>query len=220
MSTPYIPTKDNEFSVWSANFALVLSTAYAAYGLAASDATAISAADATWQAAYAVATTEATRTKVTVAAKDLARNQCKALERGYANVIQANSGITQDQKADLGLTIRDTTKSPIPAPTTSPILTIVGATPGQLTVRYADQNTPSARKKPVGAIALQLFAATSATVISDPSTLPLKASVTRNPVGLDFVSGDAGKTAYIAGRWITRRGLVGPWSAIATYIVV
>lgn len=220
MSTPYIPTTDNAFSVWSANFALVLSTLYASYGLAASDATAISAADATWQAAYAVATTEATRTKVTVAAKDLARNQCKALERGYANVIQANSGITQDQKADLGLTIRDTTKSPIPAPTTSPILTIVGATPGQLTVRYADQNTPAARKKPVGAIALQLFAATSATVITNPATLPLKASVTRNPVGLDFDSGDAGKTAYVAGRWITRRGLVGPWSAIATYIVV
>ena len=220
MSVPYIPPKDNAFAVWAENFAAVLAINYAAYGLAASDAASISAANATWQAAYAVATTDSTRTKVTVAAKDLARNQCKALMRGYAGVIQANSGITQDQKADLGLTIRDPHPTPVPTPTTSPLLTIVGATPGELTVRYADQNTPASRAKPSGAIALQMFAAASATVITDPNTLPLKDTFTKNPTAITFDSSDAGKTAYIAARWITRRGLVGPWSAIATYIVV
>lgn len=219
MSTSYIPSTDSGFATWAANFASVLATGYAAYGLAASDATAISAANATFQTAYTIATTDVSRTSVTIAAKDLARNQCKDLMRLYSDIIQANQGITQDQKTALGLTIRKTTQTPVPAPTTSPILTIIGATPGQLTARYADQNTPSARKKPSGVTQILFFAATSATVVTDPTTLPLKAIETKNPVPLNFDSSDNGKTAYVAARWMTRRGLFGPWSAIVHFTV-
>jgi hypothetical protein len=96
---------------------------------------------------------------------------------------------------------------------------VLGATPGQLTLRYADQNTPTKRAKPSGAIGIQFAFATSATVVSDPNVLPIKSQVTKNPVALNFDSADNGKTAYIAARWITRRGLVGPWSNIATFTV-
>lgn len=219
MSVSYIPVKDSAFAVWAANFAAVLTLSYAAYGLTAADALAVSAANTAFQSEYVLATTAATRTKVTIANKDLKRNQLTALCRQYAQVVQSNAGITQDQKTALGLTVRDTKPSPIPAPATSPILTVLGATPSQLTVRYADQNTPTKRAKPNGVIGIQFAYATSATVVSDPNVLPLEIMITKNPVGLDFAASDNGKTAYIAARWITRRGLTGPWSNIVTFTV-
>ena len=60
---------------------------------------------------------------------------------------------------------------------------------------------------------------TSATIVTDPASLPFIGIQTKNPVAVNFSSADVGKTAYYAGRWVTRRGLVGPWSAIINFTV-
>jgi hypothetical protein len=49
--------------------------------------------------------------------------------------------------------------------------------------------------------------------------MSLKVLATKNPVGINFVAGDVGKVCYYAARWITRRGLVGPWSNIVSFTV-
>ena len=86
--------------------------------------------------------------------------------RPYAQQIRANRGISNADKTALGLNVPDGTPTPVPAPSTSPILAVIGATPGEHTIRFADSATPDKRGKPFGAIGLQLFVAVGPAAIS------------------------------------------------------
>jgi hypothetical protein len=220
MPAPYIPQADLACEVWTENFRTRITANPGLYGLAAGDAVAIAAVCATWSAALLLAQNPATKTSVTVAAKDAAKAAALSLCRLYAQMVRRNAGVSNGDKTDLGLTIIDPTPTPVPAPTSAPLLEITGATPLQLTMRFHDANTPLTRAKPAGAMFLAIHAATSATVISDPDTLPLKKLATRQPIALDWEASDDAKTAYICARYVTGRGLVGPWSTIQSYTIV
>jgi hypothetical protein len=140
--------------------------------------------------------------------------------RDYAQQVRRNQGVSNANKAALGLTIVDTTKTPVPAPVTAPILSIVAATPGVQTLRFADANTPDRRAKPAGTIGLQLFVIIAATApAGGPDAARFKAFVTRQPFGVPFDNADKGLTAYYYARWQTRTGLVGPWSAVGAMVI-
>ena len=74
----------------------------------------------------------------------------------YAQGIKANQGVDNQSKVELGIHVDDPTPTPIPAPTTAPMLVIQGAFSGQHEIRYADENTPASRRKPAGAIQIQI----------------------------------------------------------------
>lgn len=217
MQPPYIPTKKSLLMTWATNFGTLFTASPTTYGFTAADATTVAAANSTMQAAYTVANSPTTRSKPNVANMDAAIATYLATVRPYAVSISQNKGVSNDQKTAIGVTVRGTGPTPIQAPSTSPILTWIAGTPGQATIRYADQNTPASRKKPAGAIQVQICGAASATVVTDPTTLPQIAVATKNPVGLNLPSGSAGKVVYLAARWLTRTGLYGPWSSIINF---
>jgi hypothetical protein len=126
--------------------------------------------------------------------------------------IKRNRGISNAAKLSLGLNLLRPARLAVPAPSTSPILSVIGATPGVHTIRFADEDTPNARAKPAGAIAMQLFRAVGERAASDPRQATYYASVTRQPFAVTFDHADNGKVATYFARWITRTGLVGPWS--------
>lgn len=219
MSTPYIPTKDADLANWEDNFNTLITANPTNYGLVAGDAVTIAGAVNGFLAAYTIAINPTTRTSANIAAKDAARASSLAICRFYAITIRRNQGVSNALKLGLGLTIVDPTPTPIPPPSTSAILSIIAATPLQLTLRFADQNTPDKRAKPAGVLALELFAVASATVVTDPAVLPFFGLTTKQPVALNFSPGDVGKSAYVAGRWVNRKGQVGPWSNIVSFTV-
>jgi hypothetical protein len=219
MSTSFLPAKDALLATWMQNFSTLITAAPATYGLAAADAVAIAAAVNPFISALATSTNPSTRTPTTVNAKNVARNSATVVVRGYGDTIRANTGVTDANKLALGLVVRDPTQTPIPAPTTSPILTIIAATPLQHTVRFADQNTPASRAKPSGVTQMQLYVSVGTVAPVSPDATPFYGVVTKNPVAVNFASGDVGKTAYYYARWQTRRGLVGPWSALLQFTV-
>jgi hypothetical protein len=96
----------------------------------------------------------------------------------------------------------------------------LGATPLVHTYRYYDITTPTTKKKPLGAIALEFWAKPSTTPITDPNALDKEATVTKTPFTVDWRPEDVGKTVYTAARWITRTGKVGPWSDIVANVIV
>ena len=215
----YIPLKDSLCKDWLSNFASRITASPSTYGLTAGEATTIQNAYNAFASAYTIAIDPSTRTKSTVADKDAMKAAALAIVRPYAQLVRRNAGVDNQSKLDLGLTIVDTTKTPIPAPQTSPILSVIAATPLQFTLRYVDQNTPTKRAKPTGVIFLELMAQTSATAITDPATIAFKQLSTANPVAVNWQQADVGKTAYMAARWVTRRGLLGPWSNIVSFTV-
>jgi hypothetical protein len=213
MAASYIPPQEAAFVTWLLNFTSLIVGAPTTYGLTTADATALQTMTTTYNTAYNAAKAGGTRGPATIATKDAARANVTTYARQLATLIQANPAITSDQLTALGLTVRKTNKTPIPAPTSSPILTFIAATPLQQTIRFADQNTPAARTKPFGAIALQLVV-----TVTGGSTQQLQ--LTKNPVAINFGSGDAGKLATYTGKWQTRSGLLGPSSNTLSATVI
>lgn len=220
MAASYIPTKDADFNNWSSNFSSLITAGPGTYGLIAADATAIAAAYSAWSAAYTLAINPPTRTPVTVADKDVQRINALAIMRPYAQAISLNAGVLVDDKIAVGVNPRTNGPTPVSAPTSAPVLSLIGATFLQHLLRYRDEGAPStSRAKPANVLQMQLYAAASTTIVTDPAVLPLKTVATKVPVTVQWESGDRGKTAYYAARWITRTGLVGPWSDISQIII-
>jgi len=220
MSTNYIPQKDQQLETWALNFATVLNTSYLGYGLQSSDAVLINDTVNAYSAALLVATTPATRTKDSVAAKNAARNNMLVIVRRYAQNIQTNPAISDEQKATIGITLRKTNKTPIPPPSSLPIIQFVGATPQVHTLRYADTNTPDLRARPFGVVALRLEAFVSAIGAAVPTTPSQVLFVTRLPAAVNFAAGDVGKLATYTGRWQNAKGDLGPISLPVAAVII
>lgn len=146
----YIPAKDALFANWLVNFSTLITADPTAYGLVAADAVIIAAEETAFTAAYALAVDPGTRTAPTIAAKDAARISAEAVCRPYANRINVNPAVTNMQRLDLGLTVRKTTKTPVPAPTAWPVLTAQPAGVGAAVIGFSSNETPASKAKPPG----------------------------------------------------------------------
>jgi hypothetical protein len=219
MAAPYIPPRDVDLIDWGSNFAGLITATPAAFGLTPTDASTIQAAFDAYDAAYALAVAPTTRTPVTVADKNTAKFTFIGIARTYAAQIRLNPGVTNPNKTALGLNLVNNVPSPIPAPTGFPIITFVGATPGEHTLRFADSTTPDSKAKPQGVTNMQLFVGVSTIALVDPADCSLYSTPTRVPLAVTFNPADAGKLATYFGRWATRKGLVGPWSAAVSAVV-
>lgn len=216
---PYIPSKDSMFTTWLANFSTLISASPATYGLGATDAATIAADNAAWAAAYALVTSASTKTAATVSAKNTQKVLTLAAIRPYAQAISNNAGVSSSAKTAVGVNPKTSVPIPITAPTTAPALTAVSTSTAGTILRFRDATaSPSVKAKPYGVTQLLLFASASTTPITDPTLLTFLGAFTKAPLTISLGSGDAGKTVYFAARWQTRKGLVGPWSPIISYL--
>lgn len=208
----YIPAEDGLALAWMRAFADGISANVGLYMLTATDAAAITAQVDAFQAAWFVANDKSTRTEPTVNIKNQTRNSAEQICRGYAMTIKQNAGISDDAKIAIGVRPENTSREPINVPQTSPLVSILGNTPGLQTLRFADSTTPDSRAKPFGAMQLQLFVAIKDTPTVNATDAEYYGAFTKNPVPVAFAEADDGKVASYFGRWVSRKGEVGPWS--------
>lgn len=208
MATPYIPARDADYRTWLNNFAATVNADPTSYGLTSAEAAYIQSLADLYSDAYSIATNPSTRTPVTVQAKDSTRASTEASVRTFAFRIIANPSVPPAALIAAGLNPRNFTPSPIPAPSTQPLLNILRLAHLVSELGYADSTTPSHKKKPAGATALQLVGGAAATTTS-PDNAPTIRMVTRTPFQIIWSSPGP---VRLWGRWTTRRGLTGPWS--------
>ncbi len=220
MASNYLPQPLPDFLNWVQNFRDLIVANPTTYGLVAGDATAIDTSISAFEAAYALSTAPATRTPVTVQATIDARNASVQVVRGYGRLVLANAGVADADKLALGLHLRDPVNTKIPAPSTAPVVNVIGITPGVLTMTSRDSMAaPKVKAKPFGATQLLLYAQFGTVAPVTPAATPFRGAFTKTPFALDTSSGTPGQTAYIYGRWQNQKGEVGPWSALATSII-
>lgn len=221
MPSSYLPQKLSTFAVWFLNFASLITATPTTYGVTAGDAASIQASYDDFAAKYAISTSPTTRSPTTVQDTVTARNTSVQIIRAYGRLILANAGVADADKVALGLHLRDPVNTPIPAPLTMPVLSLLGAQPGQLTAAYKDSAAaPTVKAKPFGAAAMQLFVAFGTVAPVTPGATPFAKLVTRSPFPIDTGAGTPGQTAFCYARWVTAKGLVGPWSPLATMVIV
>lgn len=221
MPVSYLPQPLPAFAIWFANFAALLTINPPLYGITAPDAATVQTAADDFATAYAISTAPTTRSPTTVQTTITARNTGVQIIRTYARQILANAGVADADKVALGLHLRDPVNTPVPAPLTNPVLVLIGATPGQLTLRYYDSALGALVKaKPFGATQCQLYAAFGTVAPVTPGATPFRAVFTKTPFALDTSDGTPGQFAYMYARWVTQRGLVGPWSPLLTSVII
>lgn len=228
MSVPYIPPREVDLVNWADNFATLITAAPATYGLAAGDATIIQGLVNAWDAAYAAGTDPGTRTPVTVAAKNTAKLAMLPVVRTYASQIRLNPGVANSDKLNLGLNLPNNSPSPIPTPSTQPVVIVMQAINLRHILKFRDETaSPTSRAKAPGSIGLELWRGIGTTPIVDPALCTYIGTFVKVPFNSDFDAGDAGKIATYFGRWVTRAGSVGynqalqgPWSNAVSFGIV
>lgn len=219
MPVDYLPTREADLSLWTANFATLTTANPTIYGLTSGQALQYATLNGVWQSALNTASDPSTRTTPAVAAKDDAKANVKAYSRALAAVVQAYPSITSDLLADLGLTVRDTGRTPTPPPATFPIVSILSTASHGAVLAIADQNTPSARRRPLGVTAAQIFVSFGPTAPTGIDQMTLLGLQTRTPQNWDCGVNNTGARAWFVARWLNRRAETGPISTAASTII-
>jgi hypothetical protein len=219
MSGSYLPVREALLAAWAVNFSTLLTATPADFGLLAPDAVTVAGVVNDFSAALTAATNPATRTSITIDAKDTAKAAMVNVLRRYAMRIKMDETVADEDKLAIGVGIRDFVPTPIAAPVTFPMVNVAAAGPLTHELRFADNLTPDSRAKPAGAIGMQLFRSVGVVPPGTPLAAQFLSFVTKQPYTSSFVAGDLGKTAYYYARWQTRTGLVGPWSVVSSFVI-
>lgn len=222
-----IPTSsDAETLAWLQNFRDQIVDSPITYGLTSADATDLDTAVTAFRDAWDLAGVEGrtavnpgSYTQPNRAAMYAARNNALSIARPFAVQIQANPGISDEDKLDAGVVPRNFNRNPLFVPSTAPVISFLQAGIGTHLLAFADETTPSSKRKPFGAAALQLFVGLGSGSLP-VNDLRFYQQFSRNPSVVAFDPGDAGQTATYAARWVGRRGDTGPWSASITATVL
>lgn len=208
----YIPVTLADEAAWIANFAGYIAPNFSALALEASDNAAIQLAAGNYATAFVASQSADTRTTATIAAFITTQTQALETMRFYAQFINNSPNTTDEQRASLQITIRKTTKTPIAAPLSYPLLTVLAAFPLQHKMTYKDSEAGilKTKAKPFGAAALQLFLHVGATPPANPNDAKFVGLYTRAPFIVEHDPANTGQTAYYYSRWVTSRGLEGP----------
>lgn len=223
---PYIPTQEADLVTWAENFSDLITANPFQFGLVAADAVSIANAVNPFSVAYAVALNPGTRTPVSVANKDTLRAAMLVLIRPYAQNVRNNGGVSSALKISLGLNVPSGARTPILVPATQPLLAVIAQTPGVLTLRFGDPNSPSTtRSKPLGARQVQINVAYALAPVVDVALSDMLTLTTRQPFAAQMPNAQVTKMATLWARWVGRSvtdpsGVgFGPWSVPITVVV-
>jgi hypothetical protein len=208
----FIPPADTDFTVWMQNFIAYANSNQAALGLTSAQLTPIQTGEASWETAYAANVSAQAQAMATRQTKDDERSSLTALVRPLVAQLQASTVVTDAHRQALGITVRATTRTTSPTPTTRPVATVDTSQRLQHTISFGDESTPGNRAKPDGVSGCEIWTKIGEPAPVDPSELKYLATDTRTPYVAEFDGADAGKMAYYMLRWVNTRGERGPWS--------
>ncbi|MDR1347095.1 MAG: hypothetical protein LBJ63_01500 [Prevotellaceae bacterium] len=220
MSKDFIPHNDADFLQWTKNFMNYLSGLKTAISFPDSVYAELLTQQADFTQKLDLAEEAATRTKLTVQAKNTAR---KILEKNLRQAIReylTNSHLVTDEDRDgLGLPIPKTTRTPSPVAATYPDFDIDSSMIRRLTVHFYDQGQKKSKAKPPGQHCAEIRWAIRETPPASLKDLINSSVDTHTPFTLEFDENERGKTVYFCLCWENTRGEKGPWSEIQSAII-
>lgn len=153
----YLPRKEGELVTWSLNLSTFINADPTIYGLTLTQASDYAALQTAYSTAYTTANQDATRTKPNIVAKNVAKQALIESSRQLVAIIQAYPGTTDQMRADLQITIRDTEPTPIDPPVNPPAIAVVSRFNRDVTLRLYDETNPTSRARPQNVIGASIF---------------------------------------------------------------
>jgi hypothetical protein len=124
-----------------------------------------------------------------------------------ARISNASDGVL----ATLGITRRAPSPTPKPVPQVQPEFTLVGVKPGVINLRFREEGSaqPRARAANTTGVQIAVVNGTAAPADGEADAAPI-IFVSRSSASLDSTNMPGQVRLY--SRWVTQRGLTGPWS--------
>jgi len=218
----YMPRPDGDFAAWANQYYGAVEKWWEEQGLDNGDLKPLKEALSAWSAAYPAHVAAQQRAEGARQAKDTARRRLEAQVRPITNFIQGYPKTSNADRAEMGITVRDTSPSPAPAPTSRPLALVESGQRLTHQLRLVDESTPTRRARPAGVLGAEVWVKlvnADQPAPTDPAALAFLTMTTKPSFRADFKPGEGGKTAVYMARWINTRGEKGPWSEVATATV-
>jgi hypothetical protein len=217
----YVPQNDAKMNLWQKNLIEIVESKVTEWGILADDFSFVKAKQIVWEAAFGKASNKQNRTAADVLAKDEAYDEYVAVIRPFvAQWLANNSKVNDSDRARMGLTVKTGTRTPTPAPTTSPIGTIDFSVRQQHTIHYYDEASAHSNAKPVGVHGCEVYTKVDGDAPKDASELTYVGTCTAAPYTVKFDGAKTGKMVYYWLRWVNTHGECGPWSSTLSAMVV
>lgn len=192
----------------SANFASMIETDFADYGLTSAQSVTFQGLNTALQDSYTTAMEPMTRTPVAIEAKDEALKDMRDNAILLARIIYATSTVTDAQLVALGLLPRPV-PAPRPATTTAPVVEVMLVNGRLVKVRIRAVDADGSRK-PIGSAGAQVYSFVGPAAPTDPRQYHYEGLATRGTCEIQFPNDVAsGATAWIAAGWVSQRGTPG-----------
>jgi hypothetical protein len=218
MANDYIPQSDGAFLEWAKTLIGYASAKLMVFNIPAEALTPIQAQLTAYETAFTTAQNP-NRGKVDVLNKNEARDALKSALRAFVKAyLSYNPAVTDADKESMGLPLHDTTRSPVPPPSSIPELELDSSIIRQIIVHFKD-NGSEKRSKPHGVHGIELRWSLLETSPASVEELKNSAFDTATPYTFSFDETDRGKAIYICPRWENNKGEKGPWGEIVKAIV-
>ena len=208
----YIPSTDDGLRSFTSNLAAQFTAHFAALGLTNSQSTAYAAAAADFATKLAAAQAPETRGVSTVYAKRVSAAALITITRSLVRIVQACPTVTDQQRVDLGIPVRKTEPTPMPAPGLAPLFAVLGVNGRTVKVRLTDAAHPTSRARPLNAEGATIMTWVGETPgpSSDPGWL-YQGIATRNVVAVQFGNDvEPGTKVHLCAFWNGSRGQTSP----------
>ncbi|MDR1072169.1 MAG: hypothetical protein LBL45_00625 [Treponema sp.] len=208
-----IPTKEKDFMEWSENLIAVSIAHKSEWKL-----TELQALHNEVKASHELCQT-ASYTRLDMQEKNEKKERLIHLEEVFVrNNLRNNDATTDTGRKEVGISIHDDTRTPVPAPDGIPEIEIEAPHPRTVLIRFRGEH--AARWcKPARVHGLECAWA----FLEEPPVrvkdLTHSEFATRSPLELTFEEGERGKKMYFAARWETGALKKGKWSDIFSVII-
>ena len=206
--------KDAVLSAQVQNFSTVLAASPATYNEVAATATAVTTAVNAYVDALGILTearANGVRSAQMTADKDSARLAMLNLIRPIYASVAASTTISDSAKIAIGAHIRDTHNTPAPLIDYAPKMSVVKVDGNTVTLRMADPNEPTSKRRPPFVSGIALFSYVGDVCPTDPAAFKFEGNTGRTEVSVTFpASVEVGQTVWFTSMFFNNRKQSGP----------
>jgi hypothetical protein len=140
--------------------------------------------------------------------------------RNFVNAnLRYNEYVTDEDRILLGLHVPDTTPTPVPVPSTQPVVKKIDSSIIMRLMLYYLDSMSASRAKPYGMHGVEIrWAILDMPPVTTADLINSEFS-TRSPHTFIFEENQRGKTVWFRLRWENTRGEKGPWSELYSAII-
>jgi hypothetical protein len=214
MGNTYLPSNDDQFSDWAANFIAYVTQHFADFGLTINDVDALNDLQTPWGVDLAAHKVAQVAAKTATATKDASREAFETRIRSTVGRINSYPTITEAQREAMRL-VPPAYSGPggdLGMQDETPSATIDIGNRLKHVMRIQNQTSSGVQNgRPSGVLGAEVWAKVGMAP-ADPSEMQLVGFATKSQLSVDYSGADAGKQVYYALRWVTPNGEKGNWS--------